>query len=94
MRGRFIFKFYERGVILHYNYGEWNVVPLPSESKCTDNWELHSVHFPSTDEGWAVGEHRGGLNLGGLKFVRDLQSFTIRVAAGVWLLRLKGFIIP
>jgi len=67
VRGIFFFEFYERAVILHYNNGEWNVVPLPSKSKCTDNWELHSVHFPSAEEGWAVGEHRGRTQFGWIK---------------------------
>ena len=65
LKGIFLFPFYERAVILHYNYGEWNVVPLPS--KCADRWELHSVHFPSINEGWAVGEHRGRTHFGCIK---------------------------
>ena len=56
VRGIIFFRFYERAVILHYNNGEWNVVPLPT--KRAKNWELNSVHFPSTDEGWAVGRDR------------------------------------
>jgi len=43
-----------KGVILHYKEGQWSVYNVP-EAPEDLAWQLHSVHFPFADEGWAVG---------------------------------------
>lgn len=41
------------GVLLHYQNEAWEVVTPPTV--VTANWCLYGVHFPSANEGWAVG---------------------------------------
>ncbi len=47
----------DKGVLLHYVYGDWtNIAPPVVSASPGAYWSLNSVSFPSTNEGWAVGE--------------------------------------
>jgi photosystem II stability/assembly factor-like uncharacterized protein len=47
----------KKGILLHYSSGSWTPVTPPDINTPPDtnpSWELTSVHFTSSDEGWAV----------------------------------------
>ena len=58
------------GLALHYVGDTWTTVSLPSVS---EKWELHNVHFTSSNEGWAVGEDDA-----------NKKGVLLRYSGGIW----------
>ncbi len=46
---------FKNGVLLHYLNGSWSVGAV--SGAVSSSWTLNGVHFTSSDEGWAVGDH-------------------------------------